>query len=89
MSHQAILILILAAVFTYTIVRVIKNKPEYLLLLGIRGLFTVFFIHLLNYLCTAASLATVIAANPLSIAIGAFLGLPGIIFLYASGVYLA
>lgn len=89
MSHKAIIALIMITCFTVAIVKIIKNKPEYLLLLGIRGLFTMVFIHFLNYLCTAASLATVIAANPLSLATGAFLGLPGIILLYASGIYLA
>lgn len=89
MSHKAILALILITTLTFTIIKVIKNKPEYFLLLGIRGLFSMFFIHIVNYLCTTASLATVVAANPISLAFGAFLGLPGLILLYASGIYLA
>lgn len=88
MSHKAILALILIAVVTCIFVTTIKNKPEYLLLLGIRGLFSIFFIHFINYLCTANHFITVIAANPLSIGIGALLGLPGLILLYASGIYL-
>jgi hypothetical protein len=48
-----------------------------------------FFLHFVNYLCATANLAIVIAANPVSVATGAFLGLPGIILLYASGIYMA
>ena len=88
MSHKTILALIFIAAITYTFFKIIKNKPEYLLLLGIRGLFSIFFIHFINYLCTANQFITVIAANPLSVGIGALLGLPGLILLYASGIYL-
>lgn len=88
MSHKTILALILIASITYSFLKIIKNKPEYLLLLGIRGLFSMFFIHFINYLCTANHFITVVAANPLSIGIGALLGLPGLILLYASGIYL-
>lgn len=88
MSHKTILALILIAAITYTFLKIIKNKPQYLLLLGIRSLFSMFFIHFINYLCTANHFITIVAANPLSIGIGAFLGLPGLILLYASGIYL-
>jgi inhibitor of the pro-sigma K processing machinery len=89
MSHKAILLLIFFCTLTFATVKIIKNKPGYLLLLGIRGLFTLFFLHFVNYLCATANLAIVIAANPVSVATGAFLGLPGIILLYASGIYMA
>lgn len=87
MSHKAILALIFITAISYTFLKVIKNKPEYLLLLGIRGLFSMFFIHFINYLCTVNHFMTIIRANPVSIGIGAFLGLPGLILLYASGIY--
>ena len=88
MSQKAILAFIFLAAIAYTFFKVIKNKPEYLLLLGIRGLFSLFFIHFVNYLCTANHLSTVVAANPISLTTGAFLGIPGIVLLYASGIYL-
>ncbi|MDO4556819.1 MAG: pro-sigmaK processing inhibitor BofA family protein [Lachnospiraceae bacterium] len=89
MSHKAVLAIIFLTISAYTLYKIIKNKPEYLLLLGVRGLFSIFFLHFINYICTANQIAPVVSANPASLCVGAFLGIPGIVFLYASGIYLA
>lgn len=88
MGHKIILALIFLGFFTFCLFKVIKNKPEYLLLLGIRGLFSLLFIQFINYLCSLNQISSVVAANPVSLATGAFLGIPGIVLLYASKIYL-
>lgn len=89
MSHKIIFLLLFSIALIISFSKLIKNKPEYLVLLGIRGLFSLFFIHFINYLCAAQNFVTVIAANPFSLITGAFLGLPGLILLYALGIYIA
>lgn len=88
MNHQTIILCIVGIALFFTLFQFIKNKPQYLVLLGIRGLFTMLFIQFVNYLCSVVSLPSIIQANPLSIAGGSLLGIPGIILLYAAKIYL-
>lgn len=88
MAQKTIFLVIFFLFSLISFSKLIKNKPEYLVLLGIRGLFSLFFIHFINYLCAAQNFVTVIAANPFSLITGAFLGLPGLILLYALGIYI-
>ena len=88
MDHKTILLIIFAAALLFAACQIIKNKPQYLVLLGIRGLLTHFFIQFLNYICTAASLSVLVLPNVFSILVGAFLGFPGILLLYLSKIYL-
>lgn len=88
MNHQIIILCIVGIALFLTLFQLIKNKPQYLVLLGIRGLFTMLFIQFVNYLCSVISLPSIIQTNPLSIASGSILGIPGIILLYAAKIYL-
>lgn len=88
MSHQIIILIIVACSLFFALFHCIKNKPQYLVLLGIRGLFTMLFIQFINYICSISNLPTVIEVNPISILSGAFLGIPGILLLYIGKIYL-
>lgn len=88
MTHQTIILFIIALALLITLIQLIKKKPQYLVLLGIRGFLTIFFIHFVNFLCGAAKLTTLIQVNPISLLSGAFLGIPGILLLYLSKLYL-
>lgn len=88
MTHKIILFTIVAAAFFFALCQIIKNKPQYLVLLGIRGLFAHFFIQLINNICAAADLSLLILPNILSLSVGAVLGFPGILLLYLSKLYL-
>lgn len=87
MSHAALILFIVAAALVLTLASLIKNRPQYLVLLGIRGLFSFFFFRILNKICLAAGLPSMIAANPISLAVGSLLGFPGILLLYLSKLY--
>ncbi len=89
MSHQIILLTILSSAFLLAAIKLIKNRPQYLILLGIRGLLSCFFIQFINYVCSNANLSVLIAPNPLTIGVGSFLGFPGVLLLYLSSLYLA
>ncbi len=88
MTHETIILFIVFSAFLFTIAGLIKNRPQYLVLLGIRGLFSFLFFRIINKICFAAGLPSIIAANPLSIAAGSVLGFPGILLLYLSKLYL-
>ena len=88
MTHKIIILCIVGAALLFTLFHLIKNKPQYLVLLGIRGLFYFFFIQFINYLSGLAQLPSIIQANILSTVWGSFLGIPGIILLYAAKLYL-
>lgn len=88
MEHQMIILSIVFACLFFALIYIIKNKPQYLVLLGIRGFLSMFFIQFINYLCETANLATIIQVNPLSLLSGAFLGIPGILLMYISKIYL-
>lgn len=88
MKHQIIILCIIGAALLFTLFQLIKNKPQYLVLLGIRGLFSMFFIQFINYLSDLARLPSIIQPNVFSTACGSLLGIPGIILLYAAKIYL-
>lgn len=88
MTHKIIIFAIVALFLLAALFQLIKNKPQYLVLLGIRGFFSVILIHVINYLCEISKLSTLIQVNPLTVAGGAFLGMPGILLLYVSKIYL-
>ena len=88
MSHKIIILGIVGAALLFTLFYLIKNKPQYLVLLGIRGLLSLLFIQFINYLSGLAHLPSLIQANVLSTVCGSFLGIPGIVLLYAAKIYL-
>ena len=88
MTHKIIILCNVGAALLFTLFHLIKNKPQYLVLLGIRGLFSFVFIQFINYLSGLAQLPSIIQANILSTVWGSFLGIPGIILLYAAKLYL-
>ena len=57
MSHKTILLAVFCFVFLTLFFYIIKNKPDYLVLLGIRSLFSYVLIQFVNYLCTVAHLS--------------------------------
>lgn len=89
MSHKTILLIILSAASLISLCYIIKNKPDYLVLLGIRGLLSFLIIQFINYLCSAAQLSAVVLANPITLSVGGILGFPGILLLYLTKIYFA
>jgi len=87
MSHRLILLSIFGIVFFLVFLHAIKNRPDYLVLLGIRGLLSYVLIQLINYMCSAAHLPALILSNPLTLSAGGLLGFPGILLLYAIKLY--
>ncbi len=88
MNHKHIIIFFISIALIFCLIHLIKNRPQYLLLLGIRGLLCTCLIRFVNYLCTLSGLSLFILANPISIFTGALLGFPGILLLYLSKLYL-
>lgn len=88
MTHQTILLVILTAALFFTFCQIIQNKPQYLVLLGIRGLFAHVFIQLIHGICQAANLSVLLLPNVLTLSVGALLGFPGILLLYFFRLYL-
>jgi inhibitor of the pro-sigma K processing machinery len=87
MSHTTILLIIfLLALFTL-LLYTIKNRPDYLVLFGIRGLLSSFLIQFINYLCTLWQLPLLLLANPITLCTGGLLGFPGLLLLYALRLY--
>jgi len=87
MNHKSILLAFFCFVIFALFIYIIKNKPDYLVLLGIRSLFSYVLIQLINYLCTAAQLSVLLLANPLTLFLGGLLGFPGILLLYFTSLY--
>ncbi len=87
MGHKELLLIIFSLTFLIALFHTIKNKPDYLVLLGIRGLFSYVLIQFINYLCTVAHLSVLVLANPVTVAFGGLLGFPGILFLYMTRLY--
>lgn len=88
MNHKTLLLAVFFLVFLITLLHIIKNRPDYLVLVGIRGLLSYFMIQLIQFLCIRAHLPALILANPVTLATGGFLGFPGIFLLYALRLYL-
>lgn len=88
MSHKTILLAVFCLVVLTLFFYIIKNKPDYLVLLGIRSLLSYVLIQFVNYLCTAAHLSVLILANPITVFLGGLLGFPGILLLYLTSLYL-
>ena len=88
MSHKTILLAVFCFIFLTLFFYIIKNKPDYLVLLGIRSLLSYVLIQFVNYLCTAAHLSVLILANPITVFLGGLLGFPGILLLYITSLYL-
>lgn len=88
MTHKLIILIILTFFFLFALLQMIKNKPQYLVLLGIRGFLCMILIQIINALCEIFHLTTVIQGNPFTLITGAFLGAPSILFLYLSKIYL-
>ena len=88
MSHKTILLAVFCLVVLTLFFYIIKNKPDYLVLLGIRSLLSYVLIQFVNYLCTAAHLSVLILANPITVFLGGLLGFPGILLLYITSLYL-
>lgn len=87
MNHQTILIAIFSISFLALLFYTIKNKPAYLVIIGIRSLFSYVLIQFINYVCAAAQLSVPILANPVTIVTGGLLGFPGILLLYVIQLY--
>jgi inhibitor of the pro-sigma K processing machinery len=64
----------------------IYKKPSYLLVLAFRGAFCAVLIWAISVFCVHRGVRVVLDLNILSIGMGALLGLPGIIVLYAVGI---
>ncbi len=88
MIHKVIIIAILTLCFLFALLQMIKNKPQYLVLLGIRGFFCMILIQIINALCEIFHLSTILQGNPFTLISGALLGAPGILLLYLSKIYL-
>lgn len=89
MSQTTIFLILLIVIAFFSLFYIIKNKPDYLVLLGIRGLISYFLIQFVNYLCAAAKLSVIILANPVTLFVGAVLGFPGVLLLYLAKLYLS
>lgn len=88
MSHQAILLAIFLFVCLLLLFYIIKNRPDYLVLVGIRGLLSYILIQFIRVLCVSAQTPVLLFANPLTLSAGGLLGFPGILLLYAVKLYL-
>ncbi len=88
MNHKTILLSVFCLVLLVTFFHIIKNRPDYLVIVGIRGLFSYLLIQFIQLLCTRAHLPALILANPVTLSAGGLLGFPGILLLYALRLYL-
>ena len=88
MNHQTILFSIFFATLLILFFYILKNRPDYLVLIGIRGLLSYFFIQFVRILCTWTQLPVLLFANPVTLSAGGLLGFPGILLLYAVRLYL-
>lgn len=81
MNQKTVFLILLALVLFCIFISIIKNKPDYLVLLGIRGLLSYILIQFLKFLCSAAHTSVLLTGNPITICVGAILGFPGILLL--------
>lgn len=88
MTHKTILLAVFCFVLLIIFLSIIKNRPDYLVLIGIRGLLSYLLIQFIQFLCIHAQLPLLILANPISVAAGGLLGFPGIFLLYTLRLYL-
>jgi len=89
MDHKTIFLALFLILFLASFLYIIKNRPDYLVILGIRGLLSSFLIQFINYLCTFLHLPVLVFANPVTLCAGGLLGFPGILLLYAVRLYLS
>ena len=87
MRHETIFIVLSCLVLFFLFFHIIKNRPDYLVLLGIRGLLSYIMIQFVNFACQTASLPIFISTNLLCLSAGSVLGFPGIRLLYAVRFY--
>lgn len=87
MDHKTILLILFGLVLLIFLCSLIKNRPEHLILLGVRSLLSYILIQFINFVCNTAHLPVLVLANPITLTAGGLLGFPGILLLYAARLY--
>lgn len=85
-QNQIILICTIIAFLAY-LTTCIKKRPAILLALFGQGAAGLSFLYLINLFCAARDIVTCVGINPITTAISAFLGIPGILLVYAVNLF--
>ena len=88
MEQNQMILYVMAIGCTLCVMFGIYKNPAYLLILLIRGFFCSVLVYGIHIVCSRNGISAPVDLNFLSIGTGALLGLPGIIVLYAAGIWI-
>lgn len=83
MQNNQIFFLLFLFFLLICLITQIKKRPSALLSFLGRSASGLTFLHFFNLFCSVKGIVTYVAVNPLTACISAFLGIPGVLLMYA------